>query len=110
MKWLRFRGRLTDFCDKHNIRVIVYEMPAGKHVGAVIHHAKLAGIIEEFSETKGIECKGYSSSSIKKLATGKGNAGKPDVIKAAQVRLGYVGSDDNESDALWLLHLAKSEL
>jgi Holliday junction resolvasome RuvABC endonuclease subunit len=39
---------------------------------------------------------------LKKYATGKGNAGKPEVVRAAAKRLGYDGFDDNEADALWL--------
>lgn len=110
LKWMRFRSRLKEFCFKMDIQVIGYEMPAGRHAGAVIHHAKLAGVIEEAAAEMNIECKAYPSNLIKQLATGKGNAGKPEVIKAAQLRLGYQGSDDNEADALWLLQLLKSDL
>jgi crossover junction endodeoxyribonuclease RuvC len=41
-----------------------------------------------------------------KLATGRGNAGKAEVLAAAIRRLGYDGHDDNEADALWLLEAA----
>lgn len=37
-----------------------------------------------------------------KYATGKGTAGKSEVLAAAIRRLGYEGHDDNEADALWL--------
>jgi crossover junction endodeoxyribonuclease RuvC len=40
---------------------------------------------------------------VKKFATGKGNAGKEEVLVAAVRRLGYEGSNNNEADALWLL-------
>lgn len=39
---------------------------------------------------------------LKKYATGHGNAGKYEVMLAANKRLGYEGVDDNEADALWL--------
>lgn len=39
---------------------------------------------------------------LKKYATGKGNAGKEEVLAAAIRRLGYEGHDNNEADALWL--------
>ncbi|MDH1428274.1 hypothetical protein N5J23_17280 [Comamonas aquatica] len=42
---------------------------------------------------------------IKKHATGKGNAGKEDVIAAMRAR-GHAPADDNEADALALLHWA----
>ncbi len=39
---------------------------------------------------------------LKKYATGKGNASKGEVLAAAIRRLGYGGADHNEADALWL--------
>ncbi len=39
---------------------------------------------------------------LKKYATGKGNADKLAMVMAAYKRLGYDGSDHNEADALWL--------
>ena len=42
---------------------------------------------------------------IKKHATGKGNAGKGDVIASVTAR-GHAPVDDNEADALALLHWA----
>ena len=41
-----------------------------------------------------------------KYATGKGNAGKAEVLAAAIRRLGYDGHDDNEADAMWLRQMA----
>lgn len=40
------------------------------------------------------------------FATGKGNAGKPEVLAAAIRRLEYAGHDHNVADALWLLRMA----
>ena len=31
------------------------------------------------------------------------------MIEAAQKKLGYIGENDNEADALWLLELAKKD-
>ena len=39
---------------------------------------------------------------LKKYATGKGNANKTAMIVTARERLGYLGMNDNEADALWL--------
>ncbi len=41
---------------------------------------------------------------IKKHATGKGNAGKEDMIASAQAR-GHNPTDDNEADAIALVYL-----
>lgn len=45
---------------------------------------------------------------IKRHATGRGNAGKQDVI-AAMRALGHPVTDDNEADALAILHWAISQ-
>lgn len=47
-------------------------------------------------------------SSLKKWATGRGNAGKEEVLAEAIRRLGYDGHSNDEADALWLLHMAGS--
>jgi len=110
VKWLRFETRLRVFIDTNNIQIIGYELPSGQHMGAKIHSAKLIAIIEKVAEEKGIEYVEFSSTSIKKFATDKGNAKKEQMVKSAQDLLGYDGEDDNEADALWMLHLMKSEM
>lgn len=44
--------------------------------------------------------------SLKKYATGKGNAGKPDMAVAAFKRAGLEFGDDNQVDAWWLRAMA----
>ncbi len=52
-----------------------------------------------------IPYQGVPVGTIKKHATGKGNASKEDVIAAIRAR-GHAPVDDNEADALALLHWA----
>jgi len=110
MKWLRFKAKIQEVHEMESLDVIVYERPAGRHQGAVIHHAKLAGVIEQFCVENKIEYRAYSAGEIKKFATGKGNSNKEVMIKAAQEKYGYMGSNDNEADALHLWHLASEDL
>lgn len=110
MKLIRFRSKLNEVNELMNFNLIVYERPAGRFKNSIIHEAKLIGLVEEWCESKGIAYRSYSATEIKKFATGKGNAGKPLVIKAAKEKLNYTGNDDNEADALWLLELAKKDL
>jgi Holliday junction resolvasome RuvABC endonuclease subunit len=44
--------------------------------------------------------------SVKKYATGRGNAGKPEMAVAAFKRAGIEFADDNECDAWWLRYTA----
>jgi Holliday junction resolvasome RuvABC endonuclease subunit len=55
---------------------------------------------------------GFGVGTIKKRATGKGNAKKPAMIEAANSKLlkGRKVVDDNEADALWILRLAMEKL
>lgn len=109
MKLIRFRSKLDEMKSILNFNLVVYERPAGMFKASIIHEAKLIGILEEWCEANKIAYRSYSATEIKKFATGKGNAGKPLMIKAAREKLGYAGSDDNEADSLWMLELAKDE-
>jgi len=113
MKLIRLRAKLHELARMdYGISLVVFEAArnaAPKMQGALVHQARLQGVIEVWCHDMAIEYRGYSPSEIKKHATGKGNAGKADVIAAARDKLGYAGHDDNEADALWLLHLATAE-
>jgi len=52
----------------------------------------------------GIPYMGVPVGTIKKHATGKGNASKEGMVVAA-IENGWQPKDDNEADALWLLDL-----
>lgn len=47
---------------------------------------------------------------LKKFATGKGNAGKDDMISAAIRRFGFEGTNNNEADAHLLRYMGSSAL
>jgi Holliday junction resolvasome RuvABC endonuclease subunit len=61
----------------------------------------LAAVCEEL----GVKCTGVPVGTIKKFATGRGNASKEEMIAAAKSR-GFEPVDDNEADALAILFLA----
>lgn len=109
IRLLRLRSHLKELCSLANVNIIAYEKPGGRNYAALINHAKLVGEIEKFCEENGIEYKGYSASEIKRFATGKGNAKKPQMVEAAKKRFGYTGDNDNIADALWILAVAKNE-
>lgn len=110
MKWLRFRSKLQEICRSFPILVVAYERPAGRHANAVIHHAKMAAIIEEFCADHELEYRAYSALEMKKLATGRGNASKEQMLAAAVEKLQYTGCDHNEADALWILEKLSLDL
>ena len=63
------------------------------------------GLLTAFAEHHQIPYQGVPVGTIKKHATGKGNANK-DAMVAAMRALGHQPVDDNEADALALLHWA----
>jgi Holliday junction resolvasome RuvABC endonuclease subunit len=111
MKWVHFENMFIETIKIYNINLVAFELPAATmHAGATIHHSKMNGIMEKVCASMEIEYLSFATSEIKKFATGKGNAKKDEMIKAAKDSLGYEGDNDNEADALWILNLAKSNL
>ena len=109
MKLIRFRAKLIEIIKAENIRIIAYERPAGFHKQALIVAGELVGVLKMVAEEHHIHLACYSATEIKKFATGKGNATKEEMIKAAQKK-GYNPQDDNEADAIHLYDLAIQKL
>lgn len=109
MRLLRFKSKFTEVLDLEKINLVVFERPGGMHKSSIIVQSELQGLMKLICEDRKIPYRGYSSKEIKKFATGNGNAGKPLMIKAAREKYKYTGNNDNEADALHLLHLAQSE-
>jgi len=109
MRLIRFRAKLLEIIKAENISIIAYERPAGFHKQALIITGELVGVLKMVAEEYHIHLACYSATEIKKFATGKGNATKEEMIKAAQ-RKGYDPQDDNEADAIHLYDLAINKL
>ena len=114
MRFLRFRAWLNQMYKLANggIDVIIYEAP--HHRGG--HSTQVAyGFITEilsFAADHGVETmKPVHTGTLKKFATGKGNASKEEMIIAARKR-GWEIEDgnDDEADAVLMLEYAKRKL
>lgn len=77
----------------------------GQARGTSHMHAQgeLGGVVRLALFEAGYRLVDVPPATLKKFATGKGNAKKEEVLAAAIRRLGYPGSNHNESDALWLV-------
>ncbi len=109
MRLIRLEAKLTMFNLTDSVELITFERPGGKFVKPIMTQSELIGMIKTFCHKNGIQYRAYSSTEIKRHATGKGNCNKQAMIAAARERLGYEGSDDNEADALWLLDLTEQD-
>ena len=75
-----------------------------RHAGTEAGHVygAITGTIMRCCEHLGVSHCGAPVGTVKKHATGKGNASKDEMKATAQERFGAGGSDDNEADALWI--------
>ena len=107
MRFLRFKRWLTDIKQcADGLDALCFE-EVRRHVGVDPAHAYggFLATLTAWCEHHGIPYQGVPVGTIKKHATGKGNASKDEVIAAVRAR-GHTPSDDNEADALALLHWA----
>ena len=110
MRFLRFARFLTDIQQCNDgLELIVFE-EVRRHAGVDAAHAYggFLGQLTAWCEHHQIPYQGVPVGTIKKHATGRGNAGKDLVIAAMRAR-GFHPSDDNEADALAILHWAMDQ-
>lgn len=110
MRYLRF-GRWLDEAQGFVGKVdAVYFEEVRRHLGVDAAHAYggFLGQLTAWCEQHGIPYQGVPVTTIKRHATGKGNAKKAAMI-AAMERHGHAPADDNEADALALLHWALAQ-
>lgn len=110
MRYLRFKRWLTEIKQcADGIDQVVFE-EVRRHVGVDAAHAYggFMGQLTAWCEHHQIPYQGVPVGTIKKHATGKGNAGKADVIAAMRAK-GHPVTDDNEADALALLDWALAQ-
>ena len=107
MRFLKFKRFLSDTKACTDGLDAVYFEEVRRHAGVDAAHAYggFMGHLTAWCEHQNIPYQGVPVGTIKKHATGKGNAGKDEVIAAARSR-GHAPKDDNEADALALLHWA----
>lgn len=106
MRFLKFAQFLTELNQHEKITTVFFE-EVRRHMGVDAAHAYggFMAHLTAWCESREIPYEGVPVGTIKKHITGKGNASKAMVIDAV-TQLGYTPSDDNEADALALLHWA----
>jgi Holliday junction resolvasome RuvABC endonuclease subunit len=104
MRYLRFKRWLTELKQTTDGLDAVYFEEVRRHAGVDAAHAYggFMAHLTAWCEHHEIPYQGVPVGTIKKHATGKGNAGKAEMLAAARQR-GYCPTDDNEADALALL-------
>lgn len=104
MRFLRFRSWLDHLLDSAKAIDLIHFEEVRRHAGTDAAHL-YGGFLAHLSawcELKHIPYQGVPVGTIKRHATGKGNAGKDAVIAAMRSK-GFNPEDDNEADALAIL-------
>ncbi len=107
MRFLRFKRWLNELLGHGWGLQAVYFEEVRRHKGNDAAHiyGGLMAHLTAWCEANGIAYEGVSVGTIKRHATGSGNAKKEAVLDAMRAK-GHDPQDDNEADALALLHWA----
>jgi Holliday junction resolvasome RuvABC endonuclease subunit len=107
MRYLRFKNWLTEIKNQLGQVDAVYFEEVRRHAGTDAAHVYggFLAVLTAWCEHHRIAYQGVPVGTIKKHATGKGNAGKDEMIQAMQAK-GHPVENDNEADALAILHWA----
>ena len=118
MRYLRFGRWLADMltlntpktCAQPNLTGIgaVYFEEVRRHLGVDAAHVYggLLATLTAWCEHHNLPYQGVPVGTIKRHATGKGNASKDEMVASVCAR-GHSPADDNEADAIALLYLAR---
>lgn len=103
MRFVRFTSWLERVLEQGVTQVYFEEVR--RHLGVDAAHAYggYMAILQSLCEAHNIPYAGVPVGTIKKHATGKGNASKDDMINAAKAS-GHEPGDDNEADAICLMY------
>lgn len=104
MRFVKFRTFLNGMLAAYRIDMVAYE-GVSRHAGTIAAHI-YGGLLSQlmvFCEEHGIDYMGIPVGTIKKHATGKGNASKEMMCDAFRSRWIVDPQTDDEADAAWLL-------
>ena len=104
MRYLKFVNWLTELDQLAGPIATIWFEEVRRHAGTDAAHVfgGLLATLTSWAELRGIPYGGVPVGTIKKFATGKGNANKAAMIDAARAK-GFSPADDNEADAIAIL-------
>ena len=104
MRYLRFTNWLTEIDRLSGPVAAIWFEEVRRHAATDAAHVYgwLMATLTAWAELRGIPYEGVPVGTIKRHATGKGNANKDAMMEAARAR-GFSPADDNEADAIAIL-------
>ncbi len=109
MRFVKFRAKLDELYRTLQFTQVYFE-EVRRHLGTDAAHiyGGLMATLQAWCEERSIPYAGVPVGTIKRFWTGSGNA-KKDAMIAKAVERGYAPANDNEADAIALLHWAFAE-
>ena len=107
MRYLRFSNWLGELDRLSGPIAALWFEEVRRHAGTDAAHVYggLMATLTAWAEMRGVPYEGVPVGTIKRFATGKGNANKEAMIASARAR-GFSPADDNEADAIAILFWA----
>jgi hypothetical protein len=104
MRYLRFQTWLEGMADDTGGVAAIYFEEVRRHIGTDAAHiyGGFLATLTAWCERRRVAYQGVPVGTVKRFATGKGNADKQAVLTAMRTR-GFNPADDNEADALAIL-------
>lgn len=103
----RAGSMFVDLASPYDL-VVIEGYSYGSQGRAIVSIGELGGVVRVDLYRAKIPYLEVPPATLKKYATGKGNASKEAVLAAAIRRLDYAGHDKDEADALWLLEIGRA--
>lgn len=108
MRWLRLRSHLADIGRLCAPTLVAYE-EVRRHMGTDAAHlyAGVVATLQAWCEDNAVPYTAIPVGTVKRTATGRGNADKAAMLAAARERWPEQNvTDDNQADALWIAEAA----
>lgn len=110
MRWIKLESCLNQMLPRslgRTVTLVAYE-EVRRHMGVDAAHiyGGIVAHVQRWCEANQIEHTGIPVGTVKKRATGKGNADKAKMVLSANEMWGVQVSDDNEADACWIAETA----
>jgi len=111
MRYIYLRTKLEWVLNAYsNLELVAYEMAHHRGGAATEYAIGVVTHLQSWCAERNIEHVAVHAAQVKRHATGRGNAKKPEMLAAAEKRFGFRPQFDDEADALWILDYAMNAI